>query len=290
MRHAMTILVLMLAAAAVATEAPPGSNDADYVPPIVPDELLLMDGTLLSGRLIEERADVIVFETASLGRLEIPRSQVKRMASDGERGGVITDPDYNSLMFCPTPATLEKGDGYFRDFELFFLNFGYALTDAFDLSVGTIFPISAEVAMIAVGGKLRLIDRSEREMGLALTGSFTKLEEMHFGAVGAVAGFGDRLRSLNLAVNRTFDDDGDAETVFIAGGDVQISRRSKLLLEYMSSAALLEDNDSDLKGFLNIGLRFFGETHSFSLTGFRPLSEDTGSFVAFPMIMYSNHW
>ena len=214
MRHALLILALTLAAAASAA-SPPGSNDEDWIPPVEPDELLLEDGTLLSGRLVTMGEDVIVFETESLGRLEIPLANVKRIARGGEGVGVIDDPDYNSLMFCPTPATLERGDFYFRDFELFFLNFGYALSDAFNLSVGTIFPISAEVAMISVGGKYRLVDRETQPLGLALTGSYTKLEEMEFGAVGAVAGIGDRQNSLNLTVTRTFDDDGDEETVFL---------------------------------------------------------------------------
>jgi len=127
-------------------------------------------------------------------------------------------------------------------------------------------------------------------VGLALAASYTFLEEVRFGAVGAVAGIGDRRNSLNLAVNRTFDDDGNSETVFLVGADAQITRRSKLFAEYMSSSALLEDEDSDLKGFVNIGVRIFGESHSFSLSGFRPLDDDLDSFIAFPMVMYSNHW
>jgi hypothetical protein len=58
----------------------------------------------------------------------------------------------------------------------------------------------------------------------------------------------------------------------------------------MSTSSLLEDEDDDLNGFLNVGLRLFGESHSFSLSGFRPLLDDSDSFLAWPMIMYSNHF
>jgi hypothetical protein len=102
-------------------------------------------------------------------------------------------------MICPTPATLARVDIDFRDFELFVLNLGTSLTDAFDLSVGTLFPVSADVLMITVGGKLRLVDRERQSLG--------------------------------LAVDRTCD---------------------------------------DLGGFLDLGGRLFGDSHSFTLSGFRP--------------------
>jgi len=288
-RPRVTILaILLFAATAAATPNDFGGAPAAGAAPR--DEVLLGDGTLLTGRILEEFADRIVFETDALGRLEIPRTSIVRLARGVERTGALSDPDYNSLMFCPTPATLARGDSYFRDFELFFLNYGAAVSDVLNLSVGTLFPVSSEVLMISLGGKLRLVDRETQPVGLALTGSYTRLEEVRFGAVGVVVSVGDRRRSLNLAVNQTFDDDGDTELAFILGADVQSSRRGKIFAEYMSSASLLADEDADLEGFLNLGLRLFGESHSFSLSGFRPLTDDSSSFIAFPMLMYSNHW
>ena len=284
MRSAALFLMILCLGAVAAAAPYEFSDDTATPPPPRQDELLLNDGTLLLGTIIEERADVVVFETAALGRMEIRRADIVRLAHGGERAGAIADPDYNSLMFCPTPATLARGDSYFRDFELFVLNFGTSLTDAFDLSVGTLFPISADVLMITV------VDRERQPLGLALVGGYTRLEEVQFGSVGVVAGVGNRRNSLNLAVNRTYDDDGDTETVLMAGADYQATPRSKFFVEYMSTATLLEDEDDDLHGFLNLGVRLFGDSHSFTLSGFRPLTDDTGSFIAFPMIMYSNHW
>jgi hypothetical protein len=254
------------------------------------DEILLKDGTTLHGKIVEQKAELVVIETTSLGRLEIRRTNIERMALRDAPGGVVSDPDQNTIMFCPTPATLFKGDVYFRDFELFFLNVGFGVTEAFDLSLGTFFPFSSEVLMLSVGGKLELVDRESSPIGLALTGSYTRLEETQFGAIGGVVGIGDRQNSLNLAVNCTYNDDGDTEAVFIVGGDAQMGRRNKFFAEYFSSSTLLRNENDDLKGFINIGFRFFGERHSFSLSGFRPLVEDSGSFLAFPMIMYSQHF
>ena len=284
-----TMVLLTLCLVSMAT-ARPNEFDTPEPPPKL-DEVLLTDGTLLQGKIIEEREDVVVFETESLGRMEIPRDRIVGLARGTDRAGAITDPDYNSLMFCPTPATLARGDSYFRDFELFILNFGLSVTDAFDLSIGTLFPVSSDVMMVSVGGKLRLLDRSESPLGLALVGSYTSLEEIQFGGVGFVAGIGNKRNSLNLSVSRTFEGDGDTETVILAGADYQGTRRTKIFLEYMSTASLLEDeNDDDFHGFLNLGLRIFGARHSFSLSGFRPLDNDSDSLLGFPMIMYSYHW
>jgi hypothetical protein len=267
-----------------------GGVDAPLATPERFDEILLKDGTMLQGTIVDQNGERVVIETTSLGRLEIPRSNIERMALREAQGGVFADPDRNTIMFCPTPATLPKGDVYFRDFELFFLNLGFGLTESVDLSFGTLFPFSSDVLMLSAGGKWELVDRESSPVGLALTGSYTMLEETHFGAIGGVAGIGNQRNSLNLAINRTYDDDGAMDTIFIVGGDVQMGRRNKFFAEYFSSSSLLQDEDDDLKGFVNIGFRFFGERHSFSLSGFRPLVEDSGSFLAFPMIMYSQHF
>jgi hypothetical protein len=282
------LLVALLCTGAVAAQEI-GGPDLALEKSGNPDEILLKDGNLLRGRIIEERVDLVIFETESLGRFEIPRSNIERIALSDAKAGVFTDPDENTIMFCPTPATLPKGDAYFRDFELFVLNFGFGVTDAFGISFGTLLPVTSAV-MFSAGTKLRLVDREAAPIGLALTGSFTYLEETQFGALGAVAGIGNRKKSLNLAINFSRDDDGDKETIYIIGGDYQIGRRSKLFAEYFSSSSLLEDEDEDVSGFLNVGFRIFGERHSFSLSGFRPLGLDSGGLYAFPMVMYSHHF
>ena len=283
------LLLISVLFAIPASASAPGDEEISTSHTAAYDEILLKDGTLLRGDIIEERDDLVIFETRSLGRLEIQRAQIVRIAPRGMISGVLTDPDQNSIMFCPTPATLPKGDFYFRDFELFILNFGFGITDGIDISVGTLFPVSSSVLMLSIGGKIRVLDRDRSPIGLALIGNYTTLKDTRFGMVGAVAGIGDVHKSLNLAVNRTFDDDDEQGTTYIAGADIQIGRRSKIFAEFFNSSMLLGD-DKDLKGFINIGIRWFGRAHSFSLSGFRPLVEDSGSFIAFPMVMYSRHW
>lgn len=254
-----------------------------------PDLLRLKDGTVLRGRLVQEDDEGIVFVTEDLGHLEISRDRILRLVVHGR--GDLVDPDRNTIMFCPTPQTLPRGQAYFRNFELFFLNYGVGLTDQVNLSLGTLFPVTEDAFMLSGGLKVRLLDREEHAVGLALTGNYTFFEDYRFGALGAVAGVGNDRRSLNFFINRAFDEDGDAETVYFLGADFQGVGNSKLLLEFFSNSPVIGDWDDDLNGFLNVGVRWFGESYSFSLTGFRPLWEDDGSsFFAFPMVMFSQHF
>ncbi len=279
------ILILLLAHPGLAQEI--GGTGGLFT-----DELHLKDGTVLQGRIVEEGPDIIVLETESLGVLRIARDRLAADPTSPQESESNLDPDRNSILFCPTPETLPAGDGYFRSFELFFLNYGYAITDDFNLSVGTLFPITGDFYMLSLGGKLRLLDRAQYPLGLALTANFTGLDNYWFGSVGAVAGIGGDRRSLNLAVNHVFDEDSDAATVLMVGSDFQGPGRSKLLLELFSNSPIIGDFDDDLTGFVNVGVRLFGDDWSFSLTGFRPLwGDDDGlAILAFPMVMFSKHF
>lgn len=282
-------LALLLPALPAAASPDEFGSSRESRTDVEPDEILLNDGTLLRGTIVASDDETVTIETVSLGRMVIQRSSITRMARADQNSGVVTDPDYNSLMFCPTPATLARGDAYFRNFELFFLNFGGGVTEALDLSVGTMFPVSSELLMLSLGGKWRLLDREADPVGLALVGSFTMIEDVWFGGPGVVVGLGDRRRSFNLAVNHVLNADDDSETIFLAGVDAQAGRRVKFFVEFMSSSSLIDDDD-EFHGFINLGLRFFGQRHSFSLAGLRPLDEDLDNFILFPMVMYSTHW
>ncbi len=158
MKLLWSIILFLCIALGTAMAAPPqefATNDPVKPAPAKFDEILLKDGNLLQGKIVEEFPDMVIFTSDSLGRLEIPRQNIEKLAYFTSTEGVITDPDQNSLMFCPTPASLPKGDAYFRNFELLFLNFGFGITDNFDISFGTFFPISANLLMVSAGAKWR---------------------------------------------------------------------------------------------------------------------------------------
>lgn len=299
MRSVLFVLLVVLIAAPAAARVGARNSQAQagLAGAELSDEILLQDGTILSGHIVAETDSSVTIETLSLGRVEVPRVQIQRLARAGMRFGVTDDPDCNSILLTPTPATVGKGDAYFRDFELLILNGGYGITENLDLSIATLFPIGGDWNFIAAGLKAELVDREIHALGLAITGShLIAPDEQRFSSLGAVVGIGDRRRSLSFAADRGFDENGDAATRFMVGGDLQISRRTKVFAEWASSELAFtfggdddgEDED-EFDGFMTLGVRFLGARMAFTLGGFRPVSADTGDLLFLPLAMFSVH-
>lgn len=256
-----------------------------------PDHIVhLNDGTVLPGRLVDQTDSLVVLDHETLGRIEIPRDAIDRLevVSADARSGWKSDPSANSILFTPTPATLPGGTGYFRSIELLILNFGYAPTDNFNVAVGTVFPISSEFVGLMGGAKLRLLDRERFPVGLAVSANYTYLEDFADDALfsfSGIAGIGDSRRSLNASIGGVFRGKA-SETVIGLGGDLQVSARTKLVAEFGTVTGILFDED-DFDGIMNVGFRFFGDTMSFTLTGFRPVGSDGGGLFLFPLGVFS---
>ena len=266
------------------------------------DTVVLKTGKSINGKIVSESGTMVIVEidkgvlrqgadseTITVMRTDIASIHYEDLSNVAEDLTIPRDPDYNSLMFCPTPATLPKGDFYFRDFELYFINFGWGVGESTTLSFMTHFPVVSVLDFGAIGFKQRILDREKYPVGLALAGSFSFVTEDiatdNFFTGSLILGVGDRERSFNLVVNQSYAKGEDPFTTFILGGDIRVSRRSKFLLEYMNATMFL---DGEFNGFFNFGVRFFGNDWSFSLTGLRAL-EDTGPLMFIPMIMFSYH-
>ncbi len=167
---------------------------------------------------------------------------------------------------------------------------GYAVTDELNVSVATLFPVTSTWLGGAFGAKYMILDREKHPLGLALSGGITAIrDEDTFGALGLIAGVGDKRASLNFNVNWSWGTEGDANGAFLLAGDLTATRRSKIIFEYGNGTNLWENSDN-FHGFVNAGIRFYGESMSFSMSGFRPLNDDFGGFLAWPMIMFSKHF
>ncbi|MBT3316705.1 hypothetical protein HN388_01860 [bacterium] len=199
----------------------------------------------------------------------------------------VEDPDINSIMFCPTPQTLPAGSSYFRDVELFFLNYGYSVSDDTNISIGTHFPITGELSFVSAGFKHRIFDRDEYRFGLALFANGTFYDDGSFGVVGLIAGNGNNDRSLNLSLSQGYNEHSSSGIIVMFGGDTRIGDKSKFIAEYFNTAAFMDFND-DFYGFMNIGVKWFGEDMAVSLTALTPMQDDT--FFSLPMITVSKHW
>jgi len=270
---------------------------------LLADTVVLKNGKRYDGKILSETADSLTmdvrvprgradysWERHTIARADLASLLYEDLSDVAGDLSIPRDPDYNSIMFCPTPATLPKGDFYFRDFELYILNFGWAIRESTSLSLMTHFPVVSFMDFGSIGFKQRLVDREEHAIGLAVAGSYTfgteDIARDSFLTGTLVAGGGNRERSVNVALNQAWKEGEETELFVVAGADSRTSRRSKIFVEYMNSTTFIDDDD--FNGILNLGIRFFGTDWSFSLSGIRPL-ENTGSLFLIPMFQFSYH-
>ncbi|MBU1700866.1 MAG: hypothetical protein KJ927_18125 [Candidatus Eisenbacteria bacterium] len=254
------------------------------------DVVVLQDGTRIQGIIVKEDETLVVIESKSMGRLELARRDVKSIEYLKPGTFSEVDPCYNSIMFCPTTATLPKGSFYFRDFELFIINFGYAMTNTTNLSFGTHFPVTGSLEFFTAGVKQQILDRETNPIGLAASLSGTFYDDGSFGTGAIIVGVGDKNRSLNVSLMEGFNENDESGIILLVGADARLSQNIKLIGEYVDVSSFTSfDDDDEYIGLINVGIRFFGRQMAFSLTGFRPL-RDTGDFIAFPMASFSYLW
>jgi len=189
----------------------------------------------------------------------------------------------HELFIMPTAYTMEAGQFYFTNYELLFLNYTYAPTNTTHLGAFTLFPIVAEfLETITFGLKQQLF--SVDYVKAALSTSYTPKPALF--TVGTVFSIGNNPSGLHLGISAanslsTEDDRSDKwEVIYMAGYRLDVSRKTAIIAEYITSSSAAED---DFTGLLLIGVRFIGETLSWDLAGMRPTKE-SGDVIFLPYL------
>jgi hypothetical protein len=188
----------------------------------------------------------------------------------------------HELLIMPTATTMPKGSSYFTDYELFFLNYTYAITSRTHISAFTLFPLTTSFyETFSVGIKQNYFRSSSFQA--ALFGSYTFKGPVIF--LGNV--FSYRLKSFQFHLAPTVYSDGE-EGEFIALGGVAWapSRKTRFMIEYTNMAGLWEES---FNGFLSVGFRFIGKEISFEIGGLRPL-EHTGDLLFIPILKATKYF
>jgi len=189
-------------------------------------------------------------------------------------------PGDHELLLMPTAYTMEKGQSYFSDYELVFLNYSYAVSSGTHLAVFTMFPVTTDfLETLTFGAKQLYVNDDFVKAAVWVT--FTpKVSGL---TIGSVFSFGKPSNGFHLGLGTASSfEERTAEwpLVIMAGYRVDISGTLSLLAEYTNAKAAI---DEGFNGLLSIGLRFRGETISWELGGLRPL-ETTGDFLFLPLL------
>jgi hypothetical protein len=279
--HAAAPLAIALTLAVAALVALPRAASAQD--PVVRDTattdstrmyvLRTRDGSLFVGRLSRATIDSVYFVSAG-GPITVPRSAVLELRQLGRgamRAGVYwpANPGDTRLFFAPTGRMLEKGEGYFSDTWLFFLNFVGGVTSRVTFGGGfSIFPVGFENNIFYLTPKVGLVQSSNFNLaagaliGFAGFGSFDDSGEDigSFGIVYGVGTGGSPDASFSLGLGFGYGGGGFGEDpILMFGGEKRVSRRVSLLSENYLVAGITDGL------LLSYGLRFFGDRLSVDL-------------------------
>lgn len=248
-------------------------------------EILLKDGILIKGIVLNETKDSIVVETEYVGTVSIPKSKIEKFSRWQESAApndLSTGPDPNKVseFAMPTGNTIPKGMGYVGDYELFFLEGGMGLTDWLMANLGLlIVPIPIQDQVINYGLKARIYqvpDKFSLAVGLQLITPFdgSGSSGMWYGAVT----IGNDERKGNVAFGTTFGPNGASTPILALSADDRIGEHTKFLAEGWFFT-------NEKYGLLMFGVRFFGRNLSGDIGMMYPVGQNfsIGSPIGWPV-------
>jgi hypothetical protein len=189
------------------------------------------------------------------------------------------DHDYLAM---PNAFTLPQGKAYFSDYEVLFLNYGYAAWEGNQISIFSYFPVTTEVIRETFSLGMKQVLKQSKDFSLA---AFTTIHmKTSVGIFGLVASFGDLRKNFSIGLTRPVGKGIDTNLdknyyLFNIGGKISTPSNNAFLAEYHSSL-------SDLKvGILLAGFRFQKDDISWDIGGFRPIGPDYDTeLIAFPYL------
>ncbi len=194
------------------------------------------DGNDVSGQIISRDTISIVLKTGSGVIMTIPLSQIESITEsnieivDGEY--TIKDPNSARLFFTPTARPIKNGSAILSVTELFFPMVGIGITDYGTLVGGiSLIPFSNS-QLYYINAKITPYQSPE----LNFAGGFIYMNATSNNSNGVsipyiVTTAGNKYFSFTGGAGLSFTGSNENEVMLLAGGEIQTSNKSKLILE-----------------------------------------------------------
>jgi hypothetical protein len=137
----LALLFVAPLAGAAGSSAPAVQGD---VAPGDQVQVVLKDGQVVRGRLVEQSASMIVLESSG-ARLSFPTDAVRELSRAGAPvapppSARVRDPNRARYLYSPSGFMLNQGEGYVEQTELIFTTANVGVTDWLSLQAGTSLP------------------------------------------------------------------------------------------------------------------------------------------------------
>ncbi|MDT0633040.1 hypothetical protein RQM47_06120 [Rubrivirga sp. S365] len=258
-RLLLLLLLVCTAASASAQDRP--------APPEAVQRVVLVDGTVLVGRVVEDSADAVVVVAANGVEQRVARDQVAEVTD--LLGGRFTryDPARTRLFFSPTARSLGSGARRFSAYYLF-PSLAVGVGDRVDLSVGASIPLVVPgLAATVLNGNVKATLVQREGVAAAVGGSVlvpisTEGTPGVGGTIYGVVTIGGEAGAVTLGAYGFYATDfSDSEfgngTAILIGLERQVSNNIKLVSENYVGL-VFEEGGAVGVGTLT-GVRFFGD-------------------------------
>jgi hypothetical protein len=223
-------------------------------------EIVLKDGSTIKGKIIKQENGVIEVMTKNLGTLNLKQENIASMKQFDESTipktndkGWLENPSPVSYFLSPSAQTLSKGQVELRNVTFVYNEFGFGLSDNFNVGLGLIPTIGLPLILTAklsipLANNLKLGASSTNILLLAANNSSTALG----GLSNVFMTIGDRDRSVTVG---TIFDHTDLNLFTRLGyniaGNIRLSNRVSLVGECFFAPSV--SNQDKITTFFVIG-------------------------------------
>ncbi len=240
------------------------------------------------GRIISVGDKEIVFK-AEFGTIVIPIEkikEIKEVPAAAIKQGIYWFPNPNAtrLYFSPTAFMLNKREGYFADYYVFFPGFAYGITNNITIGGGLSLIPGANMSEQIYYFTPKIGLKAGEKFHVAAGALVIKLPNIKdesdepplAGILYGVSTFGHPDASLTFGLGYGFVDDELADKpLILIGGEKRLSRR----IGFVSENFIFPGLDNPMVSY---GIRFFGEKMSVDLALWNSLSHE----AIFPGVPY----
>ena len=237
----------------------------------------LTSGDTLRGNLVSADAETIVLQLPAAGRITLQRSTVEAIeiedrATTGDDGRIYRrDPNRTRYLYGPSALSLEAGEGYVSQKELFFTAVAYGVTDNITVLGGTVLPAIFGGEFMGIVATKFSYEVVEDVFHVATGGEAFLASFDDFGAIGFLfvnATYGNADRHLTLTVGKPFQLHSDSRSlgpaIITASGAYRLAPRFMLVTE---NWFIVSDENSDFFRFNGIAGRFIWDNWALDIGG-----------------------
>ena len=259
----------------------------------VQQRIQLRDGSELIGRIIAIADSTVQFQS-SIGVSTIRSSDILKLSND--RGGVVRNgryyfpnPNATRLIFAPTGRMLDRGEGYFSDYWIFFPGISVGLSEMVSVGGGmSIFPgVGLDEELLYFTPKVGIARKTNFNAAVgalfvAIPSLFEEGDGESVGMLYGVGTWGDSDNSFTTGLGYGFaNGDLASSPALLAGGEARVSPKFSFVTEnyYIPGGTLL----------LGGGVRFLGRGLSVDLALFSAAGEEGGG-CCLPFLGFVYSW